>query len=118
MAATDLVFCFYTGQDYRVEKPAEVHVRSQVREFKEKGLGKFVDNGRVFLFSKAVTKQLWDGAIGIGNLLPFARLHNYGDRLHYQTPMAGDRTTFARHRRHLIYVSGRLAPELRPAFAC
>jgi hypothetical protein len=116
MAATDLVPCFYTGQDYRLERPVEVRTRAEVRELKAKKLGKFVDNGKLFLFFKTVAIRLnrfLDGPLGTGNLLPFAKPHNYGDRLHYEMPMAGDRTTFARHRRKLIHVSGRIAPELR-----
>ena len=107
MASTDLVPCFYTGQDYRCELPAEIRTRGEVREFKARGLGRFVDSGKVFLFFKQLAKKLWDGPVGIGNLLPFAKPHNYGDKLHYSTPMAGDRTTFARHRRNLIRVSSR-----------
>lgn len=114
MPSLKLVPCFYTGQDYRREVPAEVRTRAEVREFKAKGLGRFVESGKIFLFSaKVLMQKLWDGPIGIGNLLPFAKAHNYGDKLHYETPMAGDRTTFARHRRKIIYVSGRTAPEFR-----
>ncbi|HET9320385.1 MAG TPA: hypothetical protein VFO27_11435 [Bryobacteraceae bacterium] len=93
MAATDLVPCFYTGQNYRTEKPAEVRVRSEVRELKKRKLGKFVANGTLFLFSRAIVKKMvapYDGPLGVGNVVPFARLHNYGDRLHYEIPMAGD----------------------------
>jgi hypothetical protein len=110
MAATDLVPCFYTGQNYRVEKPAELRPRSEVREFKNQKLGKFIENGTHFLFFRAMTKRvvrLWDGPIGVGNALPFARLHNYGDRLHYEMPHAGDRGVFARHRLKRIRVSAR-----------
>jgi hypothetical protein len=49
----------------------------------------------------------WDGLLGTGNVLPFAKPNNYGDKLHYEVPMAGDRTTFARHRRHLLHPSSR-----------
>lgn len=48
--------------------------------------------------------------IGKGNLVPFGRVHNpmlAPQKLHYEIPMAGDRTCFARHRRHLIEVSSR-----------
>lgn len=41
----------------------------------------------------------WDGPLGVGNLLPFARLHNYGDKLHYEMPMAND----VGMRRHGLY---------------
>jgi hypothetical protein len=80
-------------------------------------LGRFIDNGKAFLFyaSVVVEKKLWDGPMGVGNLLPFAKAHSLGDPLHYEMPMAGDRTCFARHRRRRIRVSGRLAPELRRA---
>jgi hypothetical protein len=61
---------------------------------------------------KAIQKEivrilLWDGPLGRGNILPFARIRNYGDLLHYEIPMAGDRTCFARHRRRVIRVSSR-----------
>jgi|GEM_PF-6578026 len=47
---------------------------------------------------------------GIGNLIPFGRLRNpllTPDKLHYEIPMAGDRTCRARHRRRRIRVSCR-----------
>jgi hypothetical protein len=92
MAATDLVPCFYTGQNYRAEKPAEILVRSKVREFKKLKLGKFVDNGTKFLFSHCRIKKAAysEGPIGRGNLIPFARTHTLGEPLHYAIPMAGD----------------------------
>ncbi len=48
-----------------------------------------------------------DGPLGVGNVLPFAKPQNYGDRLHYEIPMAGDRGAFARHRPRNIQVSSR-----------
>lgn len=33
---------------------------------------------------------LIDGPRGIGNLIPFARIHSLGERLHYEMPRAGD----------------------------
>jgi len=110
MAATDLVPCFYTGQNYRLEKPAEVRLRSEVREFKKLKVGRFVENGTLFLFFRVRTKRVervWDGPLGTGNLVPFAKEHNYGDKLHYEMPHAGDRGVFARHRRKMIRVSAR-----------
>lgn len=114
MAATDLVPCFYTGQDYRWEKPAKVLLRSEVRELKKAKIGYFVENGKIFLFFNAMlhaAKKVWDevrdGPLGRGNILPFARLHNHGDKLHYEVPMAGDRSVYARHRRKLIHPSSR-----------
>jgi hypothetical protein len=102
MAASDLVPCFYTGQNYLVEQPAELRLRAEVRKLKEKKLGKFVANGTLFLFSRAMKKRVsrfWDGPLGVGNLLPFAKAHNYGDKLHYEMPMAGD----VGLRRHNLY---------------
>src|SRR5580692_7427138 len=98
MAATDLVPCFYTGQNYRWEKPADIKPRSEVRRLKNLKLGKFIENGKIFLFSKTafvlIKENVWDGPLGVGNLLPFARPHNYGEKLHYEIPMAGDRGVF------------------------
>jgi len=42
-----------------------------------------------------------------GALLPFSKPHCYGDKLHYQIPLAGDRSAFARSRRRAINVSSR-----------
>jgi len=58
----------------------------------------------------------FDGPLGRGNLLPFAKKPDPTHKLHYETPMAGDRGIFARHRRKRIRVSGRTQPEFR--FAC
>lgn len=111
MATQDIVPCFYTGQDYRREPPAESHSREDVRYFKSLKLGKFIESGKFFLFYarqiKEVIAQLFDGPIGVGNVLPFAKAHNYGDKLHYEIPHAGDRGCFARHRRRMIRVSAR-----------
>ena len=110
MAATDLVPCFYTGQDYRWERPAKIKTRAEVRDYKKWKLGEFRESGKVFLFFQRVKEDLvgfWDGPLGIGNLLPFARLHNYGEKLHYEVPMAGDRGCFARHRPRHLRVSSR-----------
>ena len=41
----------------------------------------------------------WDGPLGRGNVLPFSKLKNYGDLLHYEMPMAGD----VGMRRHGLY---------------
>lgn len=66
-----------------------------------------------------IGRGLVDGPIGIGNVLPFARLHNYGDKLHYEMPMAGDRGCFARHRPRNIRVSSRslFSKQILPAVA-
>jgi hypothetical protein len=41
----------------------------------------------------------WDGPLGRGNVLPFAKSNNYGDKLHYEIPMAND----IGMRRHGLY---------------
>jgi hypothetical protein len=49
-------------------------------------------------------------SIGRSALIPFGRAQNpmlAPKPLHYEIPMAGDRTCFARHRRRLIPVSSR-----------
>lgn len=54
----------------------------------------------------AMTKEL----VGLNNLIPFGRVLNpmlAPQKLHYEIPMAGDRSIFARHRRPAITVSGR-----------
>jgi hypothetical protein len=110
--ANDLVPCYYTGQDYRLERPAEVRPRAEVREFKAQKLGKFIENGKLFLFFKRVrrkVKQLWDGLLGTGNALPFSRAQNpmmAPAKLHYEVPRAGD-VGYWRHHRRRIFVSGR-----------
>lgn len=113
MPSTDLVPCFYTGQRRAVERPAKFEMRSRLHELKKAKLGKFVDNGKVFLFEKSIVvvqeklNRGWDGPLGVGNLLPFAKAHNYGDKLHYEMPMAGDKTAFARSRRKELHPSSR-----------
>ena len=105
MATTDLVPCFYTGQDYRWERPAETRARHELRDLVKQKLGEFRQSGRIFLFFKRIKQaaaQLWDDSkfdIGRGNLLPFAKAHNYGDKLHYEIPRAGDKGM----RRHNLY---------------
>ena len=111
MAITDLVPCFYTGQNYRWEKPAKLLPRFELHEIKRMKLGKFIENGKVFLFLKQVIEVIrtpWnDGPLGRGNLIPFVKPHTSGDKLHYECPMAGDRGIFARHHRRFIRVSSR-----------
>lgn len=113
MAASDPVPCYYTGQNYRWEKPAAIKPRSEVRRLKALKIGQFIENGKIFLFFKSICvaakEKVWDGPLGVGNLLPFAKAHNYGDKLHYQMPMAGDRTAYARSSRKEISVSSRHA---------
>jgi hypothetical protein len=94
MASTDLVPCFYTGQNYRVEPPAQVLKRSEVRELKKQKIGKFIENGRLFLFFKALVKKaqrFFDGPLGVGNAMPFSRRTDPGQHFHYEIPRANDR---------------------------
>ncbi len=114
MAATDLVPCFYTGQDYLIERPSALHLRSKVREFKARNLGKFVAHGRIFLFFKRLAKTLWDGPLGVGNALPFSRQSD-GSRLHYEIPHAGDIGLW-RHYKKFIRVSARPQSHLAAQF--
>jgi hypothetical protein len=93
MAATDLVPCFYTGQNYYVDPPAQRLMRSEVREMKRQKLGEFRENGKIFLFFKAIierAKQVWDGVLGRGNALPFSRSTD-GRPFHYEIPHANDK---------------------------
>lgn len=39
----------------------------------------------------------FDGPLGVGNLLPFAKPRSDGAKLHYEIPMAGDRSLLHRH---------------------
>lgn len=113
---TDLVPCFYMGQNFRVDEPAERTARAIVREYKAKGRGKFVDSGRAFLFHArgACRSEAPRVKASARTILHYMKTNCYGDKLHYEIPRAGDAGPFARHRRKFIRVSGRLAPELRP----
>lgn len=117
MKSKDLVPCFYTGQDYRRDQPAELLPRADVRKYKALKLGKFIESGKVFVFfarlARKVVQTIWDGPAGAKTVLTFLKTNSYGDKLHYEIPRAGDRGAFARHRRKFIHVSGRIAPELR-----
>jgi hypothetical protein len=80
------------------------------------GISKFVQlaNGRLAI-QRLPPEELEDNSsvsesIGIGNLVPFGVVHHRmiaPKPLHYEVPMAGDRTVFARHRRRRILVSSR-----------
>jgi len=63
---------------------------------------------------KAMRKEIqlmlfWDGPLGRGNVLPFAKPRSSGDKLHYEMPMAGDRTAWLRSRRSPVSLSGRVS---------
>jgi hypothetical protein len=111
MAASDPVPCYYTGQNYRWERPAEIHTRAEVRGFKKAKLGTFIENGKIFLFFKAIVnavKTTWDGPLGRGLLIPFSKKRTTGDKLHYETAMAGDGNWIDGYTpRRRIYVSSR-----------
>jgi hypothetical protein len=109
MAATDLVPCFYTGQNYRVEEPADMRPRFEVRELKKQKLGRFIENGKFFLFFQAVVRRvenIWDTVSGKA-ILHFTKTRTTGDKLHYEMPMAGHKTPYQRSLRRLIHVSHR-----------
>jgi hypothetical protein len=109
MAATDLVPCFYSGQNYYADPPAEHRLRSEVRECKRQKLGEFRENGKIFLFFKAIAaklNRLWDGPLGVGNAMPFSRRTDAGQHYHYEIPHAGDIGLW-RHLRKRIRVSAR-----------
>jgi hypothetical protein len=46
-----------------------------------------------------MTRYLFDGPLGVGNLLPFSKPRSDGSKLHYAVPMAGD----VGMRRHGLY---------------
>lgn len=117
MAANQLVPCYYTGQNRRVEPPAEFRLRPELHEIKKQKLGTFVDNGKNFLFAARrrvrVFNTLWEGRPSSKSILAFLKTNSYGDRLHYEIPRAGDRGLFARHHRPRIRVSSRVAAQFR-----
>jgi hypothetical protein len=69
-------------QMVRCVKAKEAIQRAKsARDVVEKAIEKEIERMRIIFI---------DGPKGIGNLLPFSRLHNYGDKLHYEMPRAGD----------------------------
>ena len=93
MPATDLVPCFYTGQDSRWESPAEFRARAELHKLKKQKLGRFDQNGKIFLFFQKIAQhvsRLWNVTPSANNLLHFVKTNCYGDKLHYETPMFGD----------------------------
>ena len=111
MAASDPVPCYYTGQNYRWEKPAKILTRGEARKLKNWKEGKFVENGKIFLFFKSIVnavKTTWDGPLGRGLLIPFSKKRTTGDKLHYETAMAGDGNWVDGYTpRRRVYVSSR-----------
>jgi hypothetical protein len=109
MAASDPVPCFYTGQDYRWEKPAKILTRAEVRELKLRRIGNYIENGKMFLFSqRKETALLFGGKPSAKNILAFIKTRTDGAKLHYETPMAGDGNWLNGYTpRREIYVSAR-----------
>jgi len=103
MRSHDSVPCYYAGDLRSSRLPAELRPRAALHKLKKAGLGRFVDNGQAFQFN--VLKE--DLPLSVGNMLPFSKPHCYGDKLHYETPHAGDRSIWARHYRKLIHPSSR-----------
>lgn len=91
---TDLVPCFYTGQNPLRDKPAELAPRAIVRDYKKKGFGKFVASGQFFMFFARMTRvaetAMRDFRASARTILTFIKTGTQGDRLHYEIPMAGD----------------------------
>jgi hypothetical protein len=117
MASSDVVPCFYTGQD-KSTKPVMSVSRVEARVFKTQGRGRFDDNGKIFRFFEAVRKALWDGPFGIGNVLPFTRVQNKlraPDSINYPIPCAGAHTRMLQVR--LVNFVPELVPEVAIASA-
>lgn len=107
---SDLVPCFYTGQDFRWQKPAEFRLRAELHRIKKLKAGRFDWDGKIFVFYKrieTVAQGLFNGPMSAKNILAFLKTRTDGEKLHYETPMAGDRGIFARHHRKFIHVSSR-----------
>ena len=110
----DLVPCFYTGQDQRREA-AITFLRSEVREFRRQKLGEFIQHGRAFLFYQRVVKkilEICDGPVSAKSTLHFLKTRTDGTPLHYEIPMAGDRSIYVRARRKLLRPSRRVPDEV------
>ena len=93
MAATELVPCFYTGQNCDVDRPAKMIARGRCRELKTAKIGKFERNGKIFVFSQRIETAmmaLFNGPASAKNILVFLKTRTDGAKLHYETPMAGD----------------------------
>jgi len=110
----DLVPCFYTGQDQRREA-AIPFLRSEVHEFRRQKLGEFIQHGRAFLFYQRVAKkilEICDGPMSAKSVLHFLKTRTDGEKLHYEIPMAGDRSVYVRARRRLLHPSRRVPDEV------
>lgn len=95
--------------DYRTADPAnctEFLTKSIARALVRKGLAVKIAPRVIQMrevagvqLTRPIAHGVWDGPIGVGNLLPFAKSNNRGDRLHYEIPHAGD----VGLRRHGLY---------------
>jgi len=75
------------GQARRIGKRLIQMVRAKAREAIQQA--KAARDAMAGMVEQLRTFSYFDGPIGVGNLLPFARLKNYGDKLHYELPPAG-----------------------------
>jgi hypothetical protein len=84
------------------DQPARKVNRSVARYLIRKQLARPVNKFLIQMLKQAaaptheIISVFWDGPLGVGNALPFSKPNNYGDKLHYQMPMAGD-TGLRRH---------------------
>jgi hypothetical protein len=60
---------------------------------------------RYSLASEALREAGLGIAVSARSILAFIKTHNQGDKLHYEIPMAGDGSAFARHRPRNFFAS-------------
>lgn len=103
MQKSDKVPVFMTGMDTSWEKPAQIVTRGEARELKDQLLGKFENHGQTFRLFQTIKEALAtyvDGPMGIGNLLPWAKVQNPNmapEHLHYRIPAVADRAAHFGH---------------------
>jgi hypothetical protein len=110
MPATDLVPCFYTGQDFRWEQPAEFRLRSELHRIKKLKIGRFDQDGRIFLFARrieAAARDIFSVPVSAKTVLTFLKTRTDGAKLHYEMPPAGYSYWHNRFERPYISVSSR-----------
>jgi hypothetical protein len=120
MPATDLVPCFYKGQNFRWEQPVEFRTRAELHRIKKLKVGRFDQNGKIFLFRQAVgntAKRPLDSPATARTILCFMKAHQDGAKLHYDVGPKGLKRHGLYHRRdeygamqihsHMIRVSSR-----------
>ncbi len=102
MPATDLVPCFYTGQDFRWEQPAEFRLRGDLHRIKKFKIGRFDQDGKIFLFFKRIetaARDMFYVPMSAKSILFFLKTRTDGTPLHYEMPHAND----VGMRRHGLY---------------